>query len=55
VRRQTANTRFVAVYQFLTAEAKAQPVRMVGPTLQIGPTSVALPTDEAPLPQLVEE
>jgi hypothetical protein len=52
VRRQTASTQFVAVYQFLASEDKGQPVRVAGGKIQIGSTTVRLPTAEDPLPVL---
>jgi hypothetical protein len=54
VRRQTADTRFVVVYQFLPPGENGQPVRVVDGMVHVGKAAVRLPTAGNPLPELAQ-
>ncbi|MDX9979430.1 MAG: hypothetical protein RBU25_05195, partial [Lentisphaeria bacterium] len=52
IRRRTAATRFVAVYQFLAPGQTAQSVQFGPETVRVGAASIRLPTPAQPLPVL---
>lgn len=52
IRRRTASTRFVAVYQFLAPGQTPRPVQFATDTIHIGPVVVSLPTADQSLPVL---